>query len=110
MAFISPMVPMEMRSSMPAAVFSNLLGDVHDQPQVVLDERLPRFLVGLDALDERRLVLPREGRGQGLRPVYVLQVVFGKSEQLPDIVKQRMQADGVFHNLSFLSFFLCSLS
>ena len=91
---------MEIRSS----IFE-FFGDVHDQPQVVLDERAPCFFIGFDALNERRLVLAGEGGGQRLRPVYVLQVGLAESEQPSDTGEQRMQADGVFHILSFLSLF-----
>ena len=67
-ALISPMVPMEMRSSSGMPVFSNRRAINTNQPQVVLDQRAPGGLVVLlQAQGQRALLLGREGRGQGDR-------------------------------------------
>lgn len=89
MAFISRLCDGNQILDAGGGIFE-FFGDVHDQPQVVLDERAPCFFIGFDALNERRLVLAGEGGGQRLRPVYVLQ---GRSRRVRTAFGYRRAAD-----------------
>ena len=68
-ALISPIVPMEIMSSMPAVGVSNFFGNVHDQPQIMCDEQVPclRLPPG-QRIQGGALLLRRQGAAAGCRP------------------------------------------